>query len=89
MDTGKKDDLLEANRVVLDEWVTCKIKGIVDAESLVVGRTMIEEGTEVRRSTVRGPVVVGRGTIVEETFIGPYTYGKWVSAVLYKFKRLV
>lgn len=73
LDTGKKDDLLEANRVVLDEWTRREIRGAVDGESKVVGRVVLEEGTEVRHSEVRGPTAIGRGTLIEESFVGPFT----------------
>ncbi|MGH7829990.1 MAG: glucose-1-phosphate thymidylyltransferase [Candidatus Binatia bacterium] len=73
LDTGKKDDLLEANRVVLDEWARREILGTVDAESKVVGRVVLEERTEIRRSEVRGPAIIGAGTVLEDAFVGPST----------------
>jgi glucose-1-phosphate thymidylyltransferase len=73
LDAGKKDDLLEANRLVLDEWIVRGIKGIIDARSRVVGRVVLEEGGRIINSEVRGPVVIGGGTVIENSFIGSYT----------------
>lgn len=73
LDTGKKDDLLEANRIVLDEWVTRQIDGKIDRDSLVTGRVILESGVNIVRSRVRGPGTIGAGTSVEDSFVGPYT----------------
>jgi glucose-1-phosphate thymidylyltransferase len=72
LDTGKKDDMLEANRVVLDE-IQAENRGSVDAQSRVIGRVRIGPGTELIRTSVRGPAVIGAGCRLEDTFIGPYT----------------
>lgn len=72
LDTGKKDDLLEANRIVLG-GVRRRIDGEVDADSELVGEVVVEAGATVQASTVRGPAVIGAGTRVVDAFIGPFT----------------
>ncbi|NPV60082.1 MAG: glucose-1-phosphate thymidylyltransferase [Actinobacteria bacterium] len=71
-DTGRLEDLLEANRMIL-EGVVSRCDGSVDEESRVDGRVVIEEGAEVVRSVLRGPAIVGRGSKVVDSFIGPFT----------------
>ena len=73
LDTGKKDDLLTANAIVLDEWLKGSIDGTVDAASKVLGRVTIGKGSVIKSSTIRGPVVIGKNTEIENSFIGPYT----------------
>jgi glucose-1-phosphate thymidylyltransferase len=73
LDTGKKDDLLEANRVVLDEWIEKSIKGKIDQDSKVSGRVMIEQDAEIISSVIRGPAVIGADTKLIHSFVGPYT----------------
>jgi len=73
LDTGKKDDILEANRVVLDEYARPTVEGDVDQDSSVVGRVQIGRGIEIRNSIIRGPVVVGDGVKIKDSFVGPYT----------------
>ena len=71
-DTGKLEDLLEANRIVLDA-TDRRVDGEVDEASLVQGKVVLEDGAKVVRSTIRGPAVIGTGTIVADSFVGPYT----------------
>ncbi|HMI82889.1 MAG TPA: glucose-1-phosphate thymidylyltransferase [Polyangiaceae bacterium] len=73
LDTGKKDDLLIANYTVLDDWLKPAILGEVDAQSQLIGRVRVEAGARVERSSVRGPVIVGKGAVISDSRIGPFT----------------
>jgi glucose-1-phosphate thymidylyltransferase len=72
IDTGKKDDLLEANRLILEE-VESSSHGYVDRDSHVMGRVLIEAGAEVINSTIRGPAIIGEHTRIVNSFVGPFT----------------
>ena len=72
IDTGKKDPLLECNRLVL-EILEPRQLGSVDAASEIEGRVVIEEGAEIVNSRIRGPVVIGSGTRVVDSYIGPFS----------------
>ncbi len=71
-DTGKPTDLLEANRLVLDN-IQQKIAGKVDKTSTVAGKVIIEEGASILNSVVRGPAIIGQGCVIENSYIGPFT----------------
>jgi glucose-1-phosphate thymidylyltransferase len=71
-DTGKPSDLLEANRLVLDN-LDGKVLGDVDAESTVAGKVSIGKGTNVVRSVIRGPAIIGEECRIEDSYIGPFT----------------
>jgi glucose-1-phosphate thymidylyltransferase len=74
LDTGKKDDLLLANDTVLDAWIQERVApGTLDAESKVSGRVQIEPGAQVIRSSLRGPIVIGKGARIVDARIGPFT----------------
>ena len=71
-DTGKLEDMLEANRMVLDS-LTTRIGGHVDSQSSVEFKVVVEEGAEVINSVVRGPAIIGHGARIINSFIGPFT----------------
>ena len=71
-DTGQLADMLEANRLVLEELET-RLDGEVDEDSKVEGRVVLEAGAKLIDSTVRGPVVIGAGARIEGAYVGPYT----------------
>ncbi len=71
-DTGQLADMLEANRLVLEELET-RLEGEVDDDSRVEGRVVLEPGASLVRSVVRGPAVIGAGATIEDAYVGPYT----------------
>ncbi len=73
LDTGKKDDLLEANRIVLDAYCQTELSGKVDNHSQIRGRVEIGKGTKVINSVIQGPVRIGPDCVIEDAYIGPYT----------------
>ena len=70
-DTGKLEDLLEANRIILDS-LEPRVAGAVE-ESDVAGRVVIEAEAKVVRSHIRGPAIIGRGALIENAYVGPFT----------------
>jgi glucose-1-phosphate thymidylyltransferase len=70
-DTGRLDDMLEANRLILDT-ITQRIEGEV-IDSQVDGRVVVEHGALLERATVRGPAIIGSGARLTDCYIGPYT----------------
>jgi glucose-1-phosphate thymidylyltransferase len=70
-DTGKLDDMLEANRIILDTLLPRNDGTVEDSE--IVGRVVIEAGARVIRSTVRGPAIIGRDAVIESAYVGPFT----------------
>ncbi|UBF29108.1 glucose-1-phosphate thymidylyltransferase [Kovacikia minuta CCNUW1] len=73
LDTGKKDDLLEANQIILDTRLKSDIAGEVDEQSKTFGRVHIGTGSRLINCTVRGPVTIGNNCYLENCFIGPYS----------------
>ncbi|RME48801.1 MAG: glucose-1-phosphate thymidylyltransferase [Chloroflexi bacterium] len=72
IDTGKMADLLEANRLVLDELEPA-IQGYVDRDSKVNGKVTVQEGAEVINSVIRGPAIIGEHSRIVNSYVGPFT----------------
>ncbi len=72
VDTGKREDMLEANSLVLSE-LTPKIEGSVDADSSVDSRVTVGAGAQIVNSVVRGPTIIGENTRVVNSYVGPFT----------------
>jgi len=70
-DTGKTDDILEANRLILDD-LAHEIRGDVKGE--LRGRVSIDDGTLVNeKSVIKGPALIGQNCVIRDSYIGPYT----------------
>jgi glucose-1-phosphate thymidylyltransferase len=70
-DTGKLEDMLEANRIILESLDT-RIEGKVEG-SQIDGRVVVEKGAKVINSHIRGPVIIGENSRIVDSFIGPFT----------------
>jgi len=71
-DTGRLEDMLEANRFVLDGLVP-SCAGQVDESSKLIGKVVIEPGAEIYNSVIRGPAIVGERSKIVNSYIGPFT----------------
>lgn len=69
-DTGRPEDLLDANRMLLSRLAP-RIEGAVDAATTTAGVVVVEPGARVARSTLVGPLVIGRDAVVEDARLGP------------------
>src|SRR6476646_11767590 len=71
-DTGKLEDMLEANRLILETFDR-KVDGSVDAYSRIEGKVIVEAGATIEKSVVRGPVIIGAGAKIVNAYVGPFT----------------
>jgi glucose-1-phosphate thymidylyltransferase len=70
-DTGRLDDMLEANRLIL-ETLERRVDGEL-SDAQIDGRVVVEAGAVLERTTVRGPAIIGAGARLVDAYIGPYT----------------
>jgi glucose-1-phosphate thymidylyltransferase len=71
-DTGSVADVLECNSHLLD-GLNRRVDGYVDAGSVLVGHVVVEAGARVLRSRIEGPAIIGAGTVVQDSWVGPHT----------------
>ena len=71
-DTGKLDDILEANSMLLGKLET-RVDGEVDQCSRLDGKVVVEKGASVVNSVLRGPLVIGERTRIVNSYVGPFT----------------
>ena len=71
-DTGKLEDILEANRLIL-ETMEPRIAGVVDGASKIEGKVIVESDAIVERSIVRGPAIIGARARIVQSYVGPFT----------------
>jgi len=71
-DTGQLADMLEANRLVLED-IERRVECELDDASRVEGRVQIAAGAVLERAVVRGPAVIGEGARIIDSYVGPYT----------------
>ncbi|GAA3798890.1 glucose-1-phosphate thymidylyltransferase [Sphaerisporangium flaviroseum] len=71
-DTGRLQDMLECNRIVL-EPIERDVRGTVDAMSEITGRVVIEPGAVVDNSILRGPIIVAADSKIVSSYVGPFT----------------
>jgi glucose-1-phosphate thymidylyltransferase len=71
-DTGNVTDMLEVNRMVL-EGLAPSVRGDVDEATELIGRVLVEPGAQIRESRIVGPVIIGAGSKVSRSYVGPFT----------------
>jgi len=73
-DTGKPEDILLANHLVLGELKGAN-EGLVEEGAEIIGKVSIGKGTVIKKgSVVRGPAIIGKDCIIGPgTYVGPYS----------------
>ncbi|HEY2833435.1 MAG TPA: glucose-1-phosphate thymidylyltransferase [Sporichthyaceae bacterium] len=70
-DTGRVEDMLECNRMVLEATEAATRGTVTDSE--LIGRVVVEAGAEVIGSRILGPAIIGAGSRVIDSYVGPFT----------------
>ena len=72
IDTGKMEDILEANRLIL-ETLQPRQEGSVDEDSRLQGTVVLEKGCRIVNSVICGPSIIGEDTEIVDSFVGSFT----------------
>lgn len=74
IDTGKVQDMLDANRVILSRMKRAIAPTArVDPTSQLYGNVILEENVCLVNSVVRGPAIIGNNVTLTNAYIGPFT----------------
>lgn len=71
-DTGSPKDLISANRMILENEAEDNIEGKI-SDSDVEGKVSLGNKSKIINSVVRGPAIIGKNTVIENSYIGPFT----------------
>ncbi|MBU1118685.1 glucose-1-phosphate thymidylyltransferase [Patescibacteria group bacterium] len=73
-DTGKPDDLIQGNQLLLNDITSTQEGAIVDEHVQIQGKVSIAKGAKILgRSYIRGPVMIGPCAVIRDSYIGPFT----------------
>ena len=71
-DTGRLEDMLEANRIILDT-LEPRVEGTLGDDVRLEGKVVVQAGAELRNCLIRGPAIIGHRTLIDHAYIGPFT----------------
>ena len=74
IDTGKMEDILDANRqVLLHQTASIAATARVSEDSSLTGAVIVEDGAVIENSVIRGPAIIGARTTLRNAYVGPFT----------------
>ena len=74
IDTGKMEDILSANRLVLEGLApVIDPSAQISADSVLQGNVTVQAGARITSSVIRGPAIIGERSQIMGSFVGPYS----------------